>query len=139
MLNFYTDGACSGNPGPGGWGVYCPELGLKLKGNSGLTTNNKMELQAVIKALQFIEDAPGSIRLHTDSSYALNGINSWMSNWRKNGWKTASGKPVKNQLEWEQIFYLWQKVSDRTTIHHVKGHSGNPGNEMADQLATSFR
>lgn len=130
----YTDGACRGNPGPGGWGALMSYQGNRktLKGYEADTTNNRMELTAVIKALAALK-RQCDIELHTDSKYVLQGINEWMANWKRNGWKTASKKAVKN-------VDLWLKLDVEASRHRidwrwVKGHSGNPGNEAADQLA----
>ncbi len=130
----YTDGACRGNPGPGGWGVLMSYQDSRktLKGHEAETTNNRMELTAAIKGLAALR-RQCNIELYTDSKYVLQGINDWIVNWKKNGWKTASKKAVKNAD-------LWQKLDAETSRHRidwrwVKGHSGNPGNETADQLA----
>lgn len=130
----YTDGACRGNPGPGGWGAYLKYAGAekKMYGFDAETTNNRMELSAVIEGLKALSRSC-QIDLHTDSKYVLQGITEWMPGWKKNGWKTAAKKPVKN-------VDLWQQLDEQVTRHHinwhwVKGHSGNHGNEMADQLA----
>ena len=130
----YTDGACRGNPGPGGWGAV---LGFRdqrkmLKGYEPETTNNRMELTAVIEALRALT-RPCDIELNTDSKYVMQGINEWMLNWKRNGWKTAAKKPVKNVDLWRQL----DDEIERHEIdwHWVKGHSGVAGNELADQLA----
>ena len=126
-LQIWTDGACKGNPGPGGWGAYLVwgERTLELCGGEVETTNNQMELTAVIEALSAIK-RPVPMVLHLDSQYVKNGIQEWMPQWKRRGWKTAAGKPVKNvelvashDIEWK-----W-----------VKGHAGEPGNEKADELA----
>ena len=130
----YTDGACKGNPGIGGWGVF-----IKYRYNednlSGFeldTTNNKMELMAVIEGLKTIP--PNSeVTVFTDSQYVKNGISQWIINWKRNGWKTASKKPVKNKDLWQRLDILVKK--NKVDWKWVKGHSGNPGNERADQLA----
>ena len=133
-IEIYTDGACRGNPGPGGWGVLLisGKHRQTLHGGAPETTNNRMELTAAIEALNTLE-RPSRVILHTDSRYVMDGINDWMPNWKKRGWKTAARKPVKNQD-------LWQALDDAVGRHDVdwcwvKGHTGNPGNEMADELA----
>jgi ribonuclease HI len=130
----YTDGACRGNPGPGGWGVFLQygEQEKKLYGFEQTTTNNRMELMAVIEGLKALT-RPCGIVLNTDSKYVLQGITEWLPNWKKNGWKTAARKPVKNDD-------LWKQLDSEVARHEiewqwVKGHSGNHGNEMADSLA----
>ena len=135
-VDIYTDGACSGNPGPGGWGVLIEidNENIELSGGDRETTNNRMELMAAIKALEEI-DKDYEITLYTDSNYVKDGITSWISNWKKNNWKTASKKDVKNKELWmrldeaiknKNISWVW-----------VKGHAGNAGNEQADYLARS--
>lgn len=130
----YTDGACSGNPGKGGWGAILFYNGheKELFGGELDTTNNKMELMAVIKALEAIKK-PIGIDIYTDSQYVKNGINSWIHNWKKNGWKTANKKPVKNQELWMELDELVRKYD--IDWHWVKGHSGDVNNERADALA----
>lgn len=134
VVEAFTDGACSGNPGPGGWGVLLRWNGTEkeLKGGESDTTNNRMELMAAISALEALK-RPVPIRLHTDSQYVKNGITTWIHGWKKNGWKTASKDPVKNED-------LWRRLDDlvaRHTVefHWVKGHAGHVENERADQLA----
>ena len=134
MIEVYTDGACSGNPGPGGWGVLIIDGAerTELSGGEAETTNNRMELLAAIKALQ--ETPAGQpLQLYTDSQYVKNGINSWINNWKRNGWKTASRKPVKNKDLWEALDSL--REDREVAWHWVKGHDGHPGNERADELA----
>jgi len=133
-IEIYTDGACRGNPGPGGWGVLLisGKHRKTLHGGAPETTNNRMELTAAIEALNTLE-RPSRVILHTDSRYVMDGINDWMPSWKKRGWKTAARKPVKNQD-------LWQALDDAVGRHDidwrwVKGHTGNAGNEMADELA----
>jgi ribonuclease HI len=130
----YTDGACSGNPGPGGWGAILMygEHRRELSGGGAETTNNKMELTAAIEALRALK-RPSRVELHTDSTYVKNGITEWIHNWKRRGWKTASKKPVKN-------VELWQALDEETgrheiSWHWVKGHAGHPENERADELA----
>lgn len=131
----YTDGACRGNPGPGGWGATLNYKGheKELSGYEPETTNNRMELRAVIEALNTLNE-PCSIELHTDSTYVKNGVEQWLEGWKAKGWKTANKKPVKNKDLWE----LLDAAQSRHQIswHWVKGHAGVEGNEKADQLAT---
>ena len=137
-ITVYTDGACSGNPGIGGWGaiIIIPEKKpIYLHGGSDETTNNQMELTAAIKVLQYFKER-SEITINTDSKYVMNGIKLWIINWKKNGWKTAAKKPVKNRELWEaldheikrhEISWMW-----------VKGHAGNIHNEKADILARKY-
>ena len=130
----YTDGACRGNPGPGGWGVLIEygESNKQLYGGDISTTNNKMELTAAIMALKEIKE-PCEIILYTDSKYVLQGIEKWIHNWKKRGWRGANKKPVKNIDLWKEL----DELRDEHNIkwNWVKGHSGDPGNETADMLA----
>ena len=135
----YTDGACSGNPGPGGWGVLLVardgELVLKqrtLCGGAPDTTNNRMELLAAISALEAL-DRPSALTIVTDSAYVKNGVTIWIHGWKKNGWRTANKKPVKNEDLWRRL----DQAADRHSVtwEWIKGHSGHPENERADQLA----
>ena len=130
----FTDGACSGNPGPGGWGVLIngPDGARDLCGGAPSTTNNQMELMAAIEALGAVPDG-AEIRLVTDSVYVKDGITSWINNWKRRGWKTAAGKPVKNIELWKAL----DAACARHTVEWVwvKGHAGNAGNEHADALA----
>ncbi len=135
----YTDGACSGNPGPGGWGVLLRamdgETVLKereLKGGEAETTNNRMELLAAISALETLE-RPSTITIVTDSAYVKNGVTGWIFGWKRNGWKTSNKKPVKNVDLWQRL----DTAQDRhdVTWEWVKGHAGHPENEKADELA----
>ncbi len=134
IVEIYTDGACRGNPGPGGWGVWLKYVDTEkvLYGGEQETTNNRMELMAAIQALEILK-YPCSIKLHSDSKYVLQGITEWMANWKKRGWKTAAKKPVKNEDLWRRLDEAMQKHTINWTW--VKGHSGNVGNEKADQLA----
>ena len=135
-VDIYTDGACSGNPGPGGWGVLIEidNENIELSGGDRETTNNRMELMAAIKALEEI-DKDYEINLYTDSNYVKDGITSWISNWKKNNWKTASKKDVKNKELWMR---LDEAIKDKNISWvWVKGHAGNAGNEQADYLARS--
>ncbi len=133
-VNIYTDGACKGNPGPGGWGVcmhykaHCKEL----FGGEAETTNNRMELMAAIQALETL-NKPCSVRLYTDSKYVLQGITEWMPNWKKRAWKTSANQPVKNVELWRRLDAAIQR--HRIDWIWVKGHAGVAGNERADQLA----
>jgi ribonuclease HI len=133
-LEIFTDGACRGNPGPGGWGALLRYDGNEktIYGGEGETTNNRMELTAAIEALAELKQ-PCRVTLTTDSQYVRQGITSWLENWKKRGWKTASKKPVKN-------VDLWQRLEEEAVRHQVewlwvKGHSGHRENEIADQLA----
>ena len=130
----YTDGACKGNPGIGGWGVFIQKENAQadLYGFDIKTTNNKMELTAVIEGLKNLQ-LNTEVTVITDSQYVKNGINQWIFNWKKNGWKTAAKKSVKNKDLWKELDDLVEKYS--VDWEWVRGHSGNPGNERADQLA----
>ncbi|MFI6759983.1 ribonuclease HI [Micromonospora sp. NPDC050417] len=135
VVTIYTDGACSGNPGPGGWGAvlrYGEHERELYGGEPTPTTNNRMELMAAIQALESLT-RPVVVRLHTDSTYVRSGITSWMANWKRNGWQTSAKQPVKNAD-------LWQRLEQAVKAHQVewlwvKGHNGDPGNERADALA----
>ena len=133
-VSAFTDGACSGNPGPGGWGVVLRsgEHEREIYGGEIETTNNRMELTAAIEALQALRESC-QVELTTDSTYVKDGITRWLQKWKINGWKTAAKKPVKNQDLWEQL----ETQTDRHVVQWlwVKGHSGHPGNERADALA----
>ena len=133
-VDIYTDGACKGNPGTGGWGAWLKwgDHEKELFGGEPQTTNNRMELTAVIEALASLK-RPCRVRLHTDSQYVHNGISTWIHDWKKRGWRTADKKPVKN-------VDLWIKLDEQVQKHDiewiwVRGHHGNPGNERADELA----
>lgn len=134
MVTIYTDGACKGNPGRGGWGAFLSygEHSKELFGGSKETTNNQMELQAVIEALNFL-NRKSDVTLYTDSQYVKNGVEKWMYNWKKNGWKTAAKKPVKNKEYWIHLDEALKKHN--VSWKWVKGHSGDIGNEKADELA----
>ena len=134
IVEIFTDGACRGNPGPGGWGALLRFNGTEktLKGNESSTTNNRMELQAAISALESLSRSC-RVSLTTDSRYVMDGIQEWLPNWKKRGWKTANKKPVKNED-------LWRKLDEVASAHEidwhwVKGHSGHAENELVDQLA----
>ena len=136
-LVIYTDGACSGNPGPGGWGVvmYHGNRTKELSGGNPSTTNNRMEMQAVIEALRAIKPSfSGKTVLFSDSTYVLKGLQEWMPGWKKRGWKTAAKKPVKNEDLWRELDDLHQQRE--IDFRWVKGHAGDVGNERADTLAT---
>lgn len=138
-LTAYTDGACSGNPGPGGWGALLQATKdgavvkeRALKGGEADTTNNRMELMAAISALEALE-RPSRLRVVTDSAYVKGGITAWLRSWKRNGWRTSTKKPVKNED-------LWRRLDEAAARHEVawewvKGHAGHPGNERADELA----
>ena len=134
-ITVYTDGACSGNPGPGGWGVLIvtdSSESIELNGGEKHTTNNRMELTAAIEALKHFKQST-KLTIFTDSVYVKEGISSWLNNWKARGWKTASKKPVKNED-------LWKELDEQNQIHDVnwqwvKGHAGHPENERADYLA----
>ena len=134
VVNVYTDGACKGNPGPGGWGVWLKwgDHEKELFGGEPETTNNRMELTAVIEALASLKRRC-RVRLHTDSQYVHSGISTWIHDWKKRGWRTADKKPVKNVDLWMKLDELVQQ-QDIEWIW-VRGHDGNPGNERADELA----
>jgi len=133
-VTIFTDGACSGNPGPGGWGAILRfgDAEKELKGGEAHTTNNRMELMAAISALEALKKSC-VVDLTTDSQYVRQGITGWIHGWKKNGWKTADKKPVKNQDLWQELDALTQK--HELEWHWVKGHSGNVGNERVDELA----
>ncbi|WP_165214814.1 ribonuclease HI [Affinirhizobium pseudoryzae] len=134
QVEIFTDGACSGNPGPGGWGAILRygEVQKELYGGEADTTNNRMELLAAITALNALK-TPCEVDLHTDSKYVMDGISKWIFGWKKNGWKTSDKKPVKNGELWQQLDQANQR--HKVTWHWVKGHAGHPENERADELA----
>lgn len=133
-VDIYTDGACSGNPGPGGWGAILKQGGnvRELYGSAAATTNNRMELTAVIEALQALK-RPVKARVHTDSQYVQKGISEWIHAWKRRGWKTADKSPVKNEDLWRALDAL--AGGHTLEWHWVKGHAGHPENERADALA----
>ncbi len=135
-VKIYTDGACSGNPGPGGWGAILRhgETDRELSGGAADTTNNRMELMAAISSLKALK-SPCKVDLYTDSSYVRDGINGWINGWKRNGWKTAARKPVKNADLWQELDSA--RNGHEVTWHWVKGHAGHPENERADELARS--
>jgi ribonuclease HI len=133
-IYIYSDGACKGNPGPGGWGALLVKGGHRkeISGGEANTTNNRMEMTAVIRALESLKH-PSTVEVHTDSQYVQKGISEWMSGWKRRNWRTADGKPVKNQD-------LWLQLDSLSQLHHiewkwVRGHAGHPENERADALA----
>jgi len=144
-IRIYTDGACSGNPGPGGWGLVVVREqdgkgapGTEIIGGSLHTTNNVMEMTAVVKALEhiatFVEQVP--VVVLSDSKYVIDGMNGWMESWKKNGWKTSTRKPVKNQELWQRLDELKGKLPS-VKFQWVRGHNGDVFNEMADRIATA--
>lgn len=133
-VTIFTDGGCRGNPGPGGWGVLLQSGNAEkeLWGGEPDTTNNRMELTAVIRALEVLKK-PVAVQIHTDSQYVHKGISQWIHNWKRNGWRTADKKPVKNADLWQRLDALSHQ--HRITWTWIKGHAGHPGNERADTLA----
>lgn len=145
IQSIYTDGACSGNPGPGGWGtvVYFADGSVhEMGGADSQTTNNRMEMQAAIAALQFLSASQQTepVTLYTDSEYVKNGITQWIAGWKKKGWKTSTGKPVLNQDLWLLLDELNTRVGNHIPVRwqYVKGHAGIAGNERCDVIARSF-
>jgi ribonuclease HI len=140
LVHLFTDGACSGNPGPGGWAFILrhPASGKEIERSGGerATTNNRMELQAVIEGLSALSK-PSSVDLYSDSQYVLNGLNEWIESWKRRGWKTADKKPVKNQDLWERLDEL--KTTHTLRFHWVRGHNEHPENERCDALAVAAR
>ena len=137
-ITIYTDGACKGNPGPGGWGALLVrgQERLELCGGEYLTTNNRMEMMAVIEALQSLGE-PHLVALYLDSEYVRKGITEWIHNWKLRGWRTADKKPVKNADLWQTLDALAHTKGHKINWHWVKGHAGHPGNEAADALANA--
>jgi len=133
-VEIFTDGACSGNPGPGGWGAILRFGGheRELSGAEPATTNNRMELMAAIAALEALK-RPCTVHLTTDSNYVRDGVTKWIHGWKRNGWRTADKKPVKNMELWQRLDAV--RAAHEVHWHWVKGHSGHPENERADQLA----
>jgi len=133
-VEIFTDGACSGNPGPGGWGAILRFNGVEkeLSGGEAMTTNNRMELMAAIEALNALKE-PCAVELHTDSTYVKDGISGWIEGWKRNGWKTAAKKPVKNVELWQALDEARRR--HKVTWRWVKGHDGHVENERADELA----
>jgi ribonuclease HI len=133
-VEIFTDGACSGNPGPGGWGAVLRygATERELSGGETATTNNRMEMMAAIEALEALK-RPTTVDLYTDSTYLRDGIMKWIHGWKRNGWKTAAKKPVKNVDLWQRLERA--RASHEVTWHWVKGHAGHPENERADALA----
>ena len=136
QVQIYTDGACKGNPGPGGWGVLLTGGGhtRELFGGEKSTTNNRMEMMAVIQALEALKK-PCAVTLFLDSQYVLKGITEWLPGWKAKGWRTASKQPVKNQELWQRLDALIASSEHQVEWRWVRGHSGDPGNERADALA----
>jgi ribonuclease HI len=136
QIEIYTDGACKGNPGPGGWGVLLKSGGTEkeLYGGELVTTNNRMELMAVIQALAALK-RPCHVILHADSQYVLKGITEWLAGWKARGWKTAARQPVKNVDLWQQLDAAVASSGHKIDWRWVRGHNGDPGNERADELA----
>lgn len=134
QIEIFTDGACRGNPGPGGWGAILRynKIEKHLNGAEILTTNNRMELTAVIKALEALKKSC-TIKVTTDSQYVRNGITEWINQWKKRNWHTSNKKPVKNVDLWQQLDTITKQ--HKISWHWVKGHNGHPENELADQLA----
>ena len=134
MVQIYADGACKGNPGPGGWGAIVRAAGVEreLCGGERQTTNNRMELTAVIRALESLE-APSAVEVYTDSQYVQKGISEWLQDWKRREWRTADKKPVKNVDLWQRLERV--AAAHRVSWHWIKGHAGHPENERADALA----
>lgn len=137
----FTDGASKGNPGPGGYGAILafPEGRIKELGEGfNRVTNNQMELLAIIEGLNEISDIKGPVAVLTDSTYAIQGITQWIHGWRRNDWKTAAGKPVSNKDYWQQLYKLVENRAEAISWHYVRGHTGIPGNERADEIGSEL-
>ncbi len=139
----FTDGSSLGNPGPGGWGavLISPKIGevIELGGSKPKTTNNEMELEAIVATLTYAMNNSDELHIFTDSQYAINGITKWVHNWAKNGWKTKDGDGVKNLFHWKTMYELVnERGAERVHWHHVAGHVGIPGNERVDDIARGF-
>lgn len=143
FIAIYTDGACSGNPGPGGWGaiVLDPQGRVtELGGPENSTTNNRMEMMATVRSLRSVASIEGPVQLFTDSTYVIRGITQWIWGWRKKGWKTAEGAEVQNRELWEDLLRVVTARGPEGKIEwiYVRGHTGNPGNERCDRIAVAF-
>lgn len=139
-LEIYTDGSSLGNPGQGGWGVVIAKEGKVIKELGGfekMTTNNRMEIKAVIESLKYLKNSKEEVVIFVDSNYVLLGITNWIFNWQKNGWRTANKKPVLNQDLWQELFDLKESCLSKLSWQKVKGHAGHVYNERADEIATS--
>jgi len=140
LVELYTDGACSGNPGPGGWAYILkhPASGTEREGSGGekLTTNNRMELLAAIRGLEALKK-PSTVELYSDSQYVLNGLKDWIKSWKAKAWKTSGKQPVKNRELWEELDHLARQ--NTVTFHWIRGHNEHPENERADKLAVQAR
>ncbi len=138
LVQLYTDGACSGNPGPGGWAYVLrhPATGTEREasGAEARTTNNRMEMMAVIEGLSALS-RPSAVELHADSEYVIKGLRDWLKGWKANGWKTAAKQPVKNDDLWKRLEALVHEGGHTLTYHWVRGHTGHPENERCDQMA----
>jgi ribonuclease HI len=141
MIALFTDGACSGNPGPGGWAcvLALPEGRVReLAGRADPTTNNRMEMSAIVAGLKAVADRPETVVVHTDSTYALGGITSWIKGWKRRGWRTAAGEPVKNEDLWRELDALAAARGKAVEWRWVRGHSGHDANERCDELAVAM-
>jgi ribonuclease HI len=142
MIAIFTDGACSGNPGPGGWGcvIATPDgRARELGGGEAATTNNRMEMTAVLKALRAVSSLPGTAHVHTDSTYVIGGITSWIQGWKRRGWRTAAGEPVKNEDLWRALdAAVAARGASGVEWLWVRGHDGHDANERCDAIAVAF-